>query len=144
MARKPKKTDYVPQSFESKGKKFTNQRGKPQEESFASLYESMLQSPVFKGLKPREKVLYLYCKAQQFGKRKPSKDYNGQFPEESSFYFNWGKALEYGLYPESSSRNFYRDMQTLEEKGFIEKLKSGQAHKEKNVYRFVDKWQKWG
>lgn len=143
MGRNPKNKDYVPQGFESKGKKFTNQRGKLQEESFAGLYESMLQSPAFKSLKPRVKVLYVYCKAQQFGKHKPSQDCK-DFPEGSSFYMNWGKALDYGLYPESSSRNFYRDMNTLEEKGFIEKLKSGQAHKEKNVYRFVDGWQKWG
>lgn len=141
--KKKKKTDYTPQNFETKGKKFTNQRGKIQDESYAALYESMLQSPAFKGLKPREKVLYLYCKAQQFGKHKPSQDCS-DFPEDSSFYMNWGKALDYGLYPASSSRNFYRDMKTLESKGFIKLLKSGQAHKEKNVYQFIDEWKKWG
>lgn len=139
-----KKTDYVPKSFESKGKNFTNRRGKPQKETSANIYESMLQSPGFNKLNSKQKVLYLYCKAQFFGKRKPGKDYKEQFQDDGCFYFNWGKALEYGLYTEKSNANFYRDMQALEKWGFIEKLKSGQAHKEKNVYRFSDKWQKWG
>ena len=128
--------------FESRnqGSSFINQRGKKQKESFAKVYESMLQSNAFKSLNAKQQILYIYCKLQYYGKRKPSKDYKEQFQENTCFYMNWGKALDYNLYTESSSRNFYRDMKKLEEKGFIEKLKSGQKHKEKNVYRFSDKW----
>ena len=143
MPRAKKKT-YEPKAFESRnrGRTFVNQRGKNQADTSANIYESMLQSEAFKSLKKGQKVLYLYCKAQYYGKRKPSKDYKEQYQDDSCFYMNWGKALDYGLYPESSSKNFYSDMKALEEKGFIKKLKSGKDHKEKNVYQFVDDWAK--
>ena len=138
-----KKKTYKPRSFESKGEKYLNQRNKLVADTSANIYESMLTSAAFKSLLPRQKILYVYCKAQYYGKRKPAKDYKEEYQEESCFYMNWGKALDYGLYTEKSHSNFYKDMQELEQKGFIKKLKSGQAHKEKNVYQFCAEWQKY-
>lgn len=146
MARR-KKT-YEPKAFESRnqGSSFVNQRGKNQTDTSANIYESMLQSKAFKSLTAKQQILYVYCKSQYYGKRKPKKDYEkqGLYQEETCFYMNWGKALDYNLYTQSSSRNFYRDMKKLEEMGFIEKLKSGQDHKEKNVYKFSGKWAEMG
>lgn len=141
MARSKKK-QYEPKGFESRnrGSTFVNQRGKNQADTSANIYESMLQSPAFKSLNSKQKILYVYCKAQYYGKRKPSKDYKEQYQEDSCFYMNWGKALDYGLYKETCSSNFYKDMKVLEKKGFIKKLKSGKDHKEKNVYQFSDEW----
>lgn len=144
MAR-PKKKQYEPKLFESRnrGSSFINQRGKSQADTSANIYESMLQSPAFKSLEKRQQILYVYCKAQYYGKRKPSKDYKEQFQDDSCFYMNWQKAIDYGLYTEKSHSNFYKDMQALEKKGFIKKLKSGKDHKEKSVYQFVDGWINW-
>ena len=137
-----KKPTYKPRTFESKGEHYTTAKGRTAADTSANIYESMLTSPAFKALKPRLKVLYLYCKAQYYGKRKPTKD-NDKYGTDT-FYFNWGKALEYGLYPESAASNFYHDMQELEKAGFIKKLFSGKAHKEKNVYQYSNEWQQRG
>lgn len=144
MAR-TKKKPYEAKGFESRnrGRVFVNQRGKNQADTSANIYESMLQSLAFKSLNHRQQILYIYCKAQYYGKRKPSKDYKEQYQDDSCFYMNWGKALDYGLYTESSSSNFYKDMKELEKKGFIKKLKSGKDHKEKNVYQYSDAWTTW-
>ncbi|MBE7728047.1 MAG: hypothetical protein E7244_27770 [Enterocloster citroniae] len=145
MARS-KKNDYTLKLFESKGKKFINQRGKEQADTSANIYESMLQSAAFKSLTNKQMILYVYCKAQYYGKRKPRKDYEkqGLYQDDTYFYFNWQLAIDYDLYPATSHSKFYKDMKTLEQKGFIEKVKSGQGHKEKNVYKFSDKWQEMG
>jgi len=143
MAR-PKKKQYEPKLFESRnrGSSFINQRGKSQADTSANIYESMLQSPAFKSLTSKQKILYVYCKAQYYGKRKPSKDYEkqGLYQEDSCFYMNWQKAIDYKLYTEKSHSTFHRDMKALEAKGFIKKLKSGKDHKEKNVWQFDDRW----
>ena len=141
---RPKKTTYKPKGFESKGGHYINEKGKKSADTSANIYESMLTSTAFKKLKTKQQVLYLYCKAQYYGKRKPSKDFKEQFQDDSYFYMNWGKALEYGLYTASCSSNFYDDMTALEKAGFIKKVYSGKPHKEKNVYQYSDKWQDIG
>lgn len=139
-----KRTSYTPRSFESKGSHFINQRGKEQTDTSANIYESLLQSKAFKSLTAKQQILYVYCKAQYYGKRKPKKDYEkqGLYQDDTYFYFNWQIAIDYDLY--STHSRFYKDMKVLTEKGFIELIKSGKGHKEKNVYRFSDKWQEMG
>ena len=139
-----KKPTYKPKGFESKGEHFINQRGKNQADTSANIYESRLQSPAFKSLTSKQKVLYLYCKGQYYGKRKPRKDYEkqGLYQEDTYFYFNWQLALDYDLYTTHS--RLYKDLNALIKNGFIEKSKSGQGHKEQNVYKFSDKWQEMG
>lgn len=141
-----KRTTYKPKSFESKGNHFINQRGKSQADTSANIYESMLQSQAFKSLTSKQKILYVYCKSQFYGKRKPKKDYEkqGLYQDDTYFYFNWQLALDYDLYTEKSWSSLYHDMATLEKKGFIEKAQSGKGHKTKTIYKFSDKWQEMG
>ena len=146
MAR-PKKKAYEPKAFESlnQGKNFVNSHGKSQCDTTANLYESMLQSRAFKSLTAKQQILYVYCKAQYYGKRKPRKDYEkkGLYQDDTYFYFNWQLAIDYELYTEKSWSSLYHDMAILEKRGFIEKVKSGKGHKTKTVYKFSDKWQKY-
>lgn len=141
-----KKQKYNPKAFESVGEHFLNQKGKSQIDTSANIYESMLQSAAFKSLTTKQQILYVYCKAQYYGKRKPKKDYEkqGLFQSDEHFYFNIGLAEEYGLYKMSNHKRLYTDLRALEKAGFIACEKSGKGHKEKNVYCFSDKWQKWG
>ena len=143
-----KKPTYKPRSFESRncGGSFINQRGKNQAETSANIFESMLQSPAFKSLTAKQQILYVYCKSQYYGKRKPAKDYEkkGLYQDQAHFYFNWQLALDYDLYTEKSHSGFYKDMKALMQKGFFELVKSGKEHKTKNIYKFSDKWQEWG
>lgn len=142
MSRKKK---YKAKPFESRGERFINFRQKNQADTSANIYESMLQSTAFKSLSAKQQILYVYCKAQYFGKTKPKADYanQGLYQEEECFYFNWGLALDYNLYPEKSHSNFYKDMKALMKKGFFELVQSGKGHKKKNIYKFCDKWQEW-
>lgn len=139
-----RKKTYEPKAFESRnqGSSFINQRGKVQCDTSANIYESMLQSTAFKSLNNKQQILYVYCKSQYYGKRKPKKDYEkqGLYQDDSCFYMNWGRALEYGLYTSTMNSNFRKDMKALETWGFIKKLKSGKDHKEKNVWQFDDRW----
>lgn len=144
MSRK-KKHKY--RDFESlNGSSFVNQNGKLQAETTANICESMLQSKAFKGLTLKQKVLYLYCKSQYYGKRKPKKDYEkqGLFQGEEYFYFNIQLASDYGLYTMANHKRLYTDLRALEMAGFISCEKSGKGHKEKNVYCFSDEWKKRG
>lgn len=136
MSRRKK---YKAQSYESAGDHFINAKGKLQADTSANIYESMLMSGAFQTLTAKQQILYVCCKAQAYGKRKPMQD-NAEY-QADCFYFNWQKALDYGLYTESSSRNFYRDMRVLIDSGLIELVQSGKGHKQKNIYKYSAKWQ---
>ncbi|MCR5092811.1 MAG: hypothetical protein K6B72_02445 [Lachnospiraceae bacterium] len=139
------KHKYRAYPFESVGEKFIDESGKTRKETSANLFESMLLSAAYKSLSDRQARLYTVCKAQFYGKRKPGYDYkeSGLFQGDEFFYLNWATVQRYGVYPASSSKNFYRDMQALQDHGFIQKVASGKAHKKKNVYSFSDRWQAW-
>ncbi len=142
MGRRKKK--YTPKHFESSsgGGRFTNPLGREQPDTSTNIYESMLQSRQFKSLTYKQRNLYIYCKAQYYGKRKPKHDYEklGLYQDDSFFYFNIQKAIDYELYTKNGHSDFYKDMTVLEKKGFIKKVKSGKAHKEKNIYQYSDAW----
>lgn len=99
MSRNRKKNHYSPKSFEAIGQKFKGIHGAMMADTSATIFESMLQSDAFKSLNPKQQILYVYCKAQYYGKRKPEKDYPDipQFEGADLFYFNWDIAQEYGL-----------------------------------------------
>ena len=141
-----KKQTYQPRKFESiNGSTYTDRHGRPRKETNASIYESMLVSNAFIDLKPRQKILYVVCKAQLYGKRKPGKD-NKEVPElqeDNLFYFSWKMAQDYELYKAGSHSNFYADMRVLMEHGFIESVVQGSINNQKSIYRFSDKWQRW-
>ena len=145
MSGRNNKPKYKPKPFESRGETYKDGNGKVRKDSSANLFESMLTSEAFQSLTSRQKVLYVYCKSQYYGKRKPGRDYPDikELQGDDMFYFNLRLAITYGLYPESSSSNFYSDMGVLIDRGFIERVVSGAAHRSKSIYRFSDGWQKW-
>lgn len=129
-----RKKRYVPKSFESTG---------ASGDVSANLYRSMLESEAFKALTKREKLLYVYCKLQYYGAREPGRDFPNmeQLQGSDMFYFNFALASKkYGLYAAGSRREFYNDMKSLCEHGFIELVVSGKPTKSRSIYRFSGKW----
>ena len=126
-----KKRPYEKKAFES--------TGEPADVS-ANLYLSMLTSPAWRELTARQQILYLYCKAQYYAeKKKPVKD------NPLSFSMNQAKWREqYGLYKVNDEKSFYRDMSELILKGFVSCLMSGANTRQKSIYAFSIKWQKYG
>ncbi len=134
---------YRPKPFESRGTTFTDDNGKVRADTSANIFKSMLYSEAFRSLKTAQKILYVYCKSEYYGSRKPGKDHKELEADNDLFYFNWDLALKNKLYAPSNSSKFYKDMQVLIDYGFIERVLSGKGHKQKTVYRFSDKWQFW-
>lgn len=131
-----KRRKYKPKGFESTG---------VSNDTSANIFESMLQSPAWRDLKPRERQLYLYCKSQYYGKRKPKQDYPDieKIQSDECFYMNLGAVVQYGIYTRSGHKEFYADMKTLIEHGFIELISNGRATKSKSIYKYSSKWQEW-
>lgn len=135
MGRKQEpKQKYKPRNFESAigtGDKSAN------------LYQSMLTSEVFTSLKTRQKVLYVYIKLQLYRSvSKPQDDFedDSRLKGNEIFYFNFGLAQRYGLYSKTGNHEFYSDMKTLCEKGFIECLASGRSTRSRSIYKLSSKW----
>lgn len=131
-----KKKAYRPKTFESSGKS---------NDTSANLYESMLLSAAFMDLTPKQRLLYVYMKAQYYGKRKPGKDNPGieSLQGDELFYFPRTLAEKYNLYTRSNNRQFYNDIKAIEEHGFIKTISSGKATKTKSIYKFVGAWKMW-
>ena len=145
MSKGKGKSEYIPKKYESKGSHFVDKNGTKRKETFASIFESMLQSKAFKSLTKNQRLLYVYCKAQILGKRKPKEDYKKLelYQEEECFYLHLQAVIDYGLYKRGGASQFYDDMQALEDKGFIKKLASGQNSKSKNIYKLTGDWQEY-
>ena len=128
---------YKPKDFESTGKS---------NDTSANIYESMLESPAFKDMTKNQRLLYVYMKAQYYGKRKPSKDYPDEIElqDQKMFYFNRAIAIKYGIIKENSNnKEFYRDIHEIEKHGFIKTVANGKSTKTKSIYQFSDLWQVW-
>lgn len=140
-----RKTKYIPKSWESTDGKIKD-GAKEKPDISANIYESMMLSDSFISLTNKQQILYLYCKAQYFGKRKPGRDHPGieDLQGDDLFYLNWNVISgKYHLYRETSHKNFYQDMGVLCEHGFIEKVSSGKGNRKKTIYRYSDKWRDW-
>lgn len=125
-----KKNKRQPKTYES-----TQKPG----DTFAMIYNSMLTHPSFKSLTASQKILYLYCKAQQYSeKQKPISS------DESTFTMNRVKYSNYGLYSKNSGKSFQRDIDALIEHGLIDCVRSGKNLRRKSIYRFSDRWINWG
>lgn len=132
-----RKKPYKPKPFESVGK--------PNDTS-ANIYETMLLSPAFMDLSKNQRLLYLYMKAQYYGKRKPGKDFPEMelFQGDDLFYFPMGTAEKYQLYRKANHKAFYDDVHNLESHGFIKTVSNGKTTKRKSIYQFSGEWQNWG
>ncbi len=140
-----KKKQYSPKPFEALGHPFNGIHGKKQPDTFVQVYESMLMSDAFKDLNSTQKYLYVICKAQYYGKRKPSKDYPGveELQRDDLFYLSWNDVKKYELFTGTCNKNFQRYMKVLRNHGFIELVVSGKPHRKKNIYKYSDKWKSW-
>jgi len=101
-------------------------------------------SPAWGDLTNNQRVLYTYCKAQLYAeKRKPEPDgYTGN--RENLFTMNKTKwCTLYKLYDVNNGKGFYRDMNALIEKGFVECVECGRFTRTKSVYAYSDKWQEF-
>lgn len=141
-----KRKNWTARPFESLGERFTDPvTGAVRKDTSANIYESMLLSAAYKDLTTRQKQLYLICKSQFYGHRKPSQD----FPDlelvaaNDCFYLNLGAVVRYGLYTRNMRGKFYADMKALEEHGFIKTVSSGRATKTKSIYKLTPDWKYW-
>ena len=125
-----KKKKYQKKDFESTGVGY---------DVSANIYLSMMKSKAWEALTKNQRILYLYLKMQYYSqKRKPNKD------DKSMFYFNQAKWMnEYQLYSEGNKKSFYNDMEQLIIKGFIDCVSSGKTTRERNIYRYSSRWQKY-
>jgi hypothetical protein len=131
-----KKQNYSPKGYESADNT---------KDTFAMIYASMLEHPAFISLTPRQKILYIYCKAQKNRKTrlKPKYEYKDYdlYQDDKYFFMNKALAFKYGLYKPSMGKEFYKDIHTLEQTGFIKcEDKGGGDGKTKSIYSFSDKW----
>lgn len=128
-----KKQQYQKKSFESN---LSNN------DTSANIYMSMLLSPAWQDLKPRQQTLYLHCKAQYYGQSgKRAVDTT----DNAKFYFN--RALWcgiYKLYNKGNQNAFYKDMESLILHGFIKCTQSGRITRTKSIYQYSNKWKVWG
>lgn len=128
------------QPHESRGGYLSRGRGKVKDDVYARIYESMVRSPAFLMLTHRQQVLFLLCKLQWTGKRKPGRDFE-EYQGDDLFYLNWAAVCDdYGFYTQGSKKNFYDDMGTLIDYGLIDKVASGKSQRKKTVYRFSVRW----
>ena len=98
---------YIPRSFESTGEA---------RDTSANIYESMLKSVAYQDLTKNQRLLYVYMKAQYYGKRKPGRDFPDveRLQGDDLFYFNLALAEEYGLYTRKNRGAFYDDIKAIE------------------------------
>ena len=112
-----KRTPFKPCTFETVGG----------DKRHAAIYISMLFSPAFQSLSNRQQILYIYVKGKFYGTRKPGKD----FPEVKElqgndlFYFPFNEAVKTGKYTVNMRKEFYGDMESLEEAGLIRRVSKG-------------------
>lgn len=130
MSSKPRK--YVKKPFESTGKS---------SDVSANIYESMILSPAWKSLTPKQKELYVICKLQLYSEKKPPKAV-GKPDNEALFTMNRHKYVKkYGLYKDNNRAGFHRDMNALIDKGFIDLVQSGKTNRTKSIYALSSRWQ---
>ena len=128
MARR--KTQYQKKPFESDGNG---------SDVSANIYMSMLMSPAYRALTPRQQQLYTYCKVQYYAEKKKPDDNQLRFTMNRSKYVTL-----YGLYDDNNRAAFYRDMDALIAHGFVKCVNSGKNTRTKTIYEFSSMWQNYG
>lgn len=140
-----RKRKWTARLFESRGQRFQDGNGTIRADTSANIYESMLLDPAFATMKPRQQMLYVLCKAQFYGHRKPQQDYPDLecMQGDDKFYMNLSAVVQYGLYKRSGTHEFYGDLKELQRRGFIKCISNGRATKSKSVYQFSGEWKNW-
>ena len=124
--------------------------GKQYTDTTANVCYSMLISPAFKDLTPRQRMLYIYAKTQYFGaKSRPKSDYPDieEYKTDNGrkyFYLNhFLLSNVFGLYPKSNTRDLYADTNKLIEHGFIKQVSNGKINQKRSIYTYSDEWKEW-
>ena len=148
------KKPYVPQWFESEVSFLPKTKKKIcAKDASANIYVSMLMSQAWHDLSLKQKELYLYCKAQQFGEHKIEVEHktNNEIQNNTNlnlltrFTMNKSKWCEiYHIYSKGGQRHFYADMKALVDNGFIKVVENGKTSRTKNIYEYSDKWKEKG
>lgn len=100
----------------------------------ANIYMSMLMSPAWKDLTPKQQQLYVYCKAQKYAEK--SKTHG-----EESYTMNRSKWCSlYELYAINNAKGFYRDMEALITHGFVDCVECGANTRTKSIYKLSSRW----
>ena len=104
----------------------------------ANIYMSMLMSPAWMDLTPKQQQLYVYCKAQKYAEKRKSHG-------DESFTMNRSKWCNlYGLYASNNARGFYRDMEALIMHGLVDCVECGANTRTKSVYKLSSRWHDYG
>ena len=134
---KKKKFEY--EKFESAGE-FVDGNGKKRKDTSVRICESMLFSDAFSALTNRQKMLYICCKSQFFGKRKPCQDIEILY--DDCFYMSFSTIIPYKIYTKNMKSEYYKDLKILVDLGFIELIAKGNSRK-KSIYKYSDRWKKY-
>lgn len=130
-----KKKKHVPKTFESTIR-YTDENGNNKTDISANLYHSMLISETFKNLTNRQKVTYLYMKDLYY--YVPS----AKHPNGDNMYFYFNRHIWKDLYGTHTNGERVRtDIDALIKNGFIEEVENNKNLRQKNVYKYSDKWQ---
>ena len=111
---------------------------------FQLLYDDLLDSPAFHDLSPKQKVLLIYCIRESHGAAMRENAPEGGKGDERMFYMNRALRIHHGLYAESDTRGFRRDMSALISHGFVDCLRSGYERRERSIFRLSARWNIWG
>lgn len=141
---KNKSRVYVPKTFESDPQFLIGRNY----DTSANIYMSMMLSPAWLDLSKAQQILYLYCKAQYYGKNKKEQKElmtaeellsKKEVDTSKRFFMNREMWLNfYKIYPDNGQ--FYKDIKVLCDFGFIKTIERNQNTKKRNIYEFTDQW----
>ncbi len=118
---------------------------KERKDSTATLTMSMLSHPAFKDLKPRQRLLYLYAKAQYKGmvdRTQFEDDYPQYKGHPEYIYLNHKLLIDvFEMYTKHTAREMYKDIKVLTEHGFL--VPVCKENNQRTIYKLVSEWQSW-
>ncbi len=115
-------------------------------DSVAGVTMCMLSHPAFKDLKPRQRLLYLYAKAQykQMAERKEFEEKYPQYKGHPEYIYLNNKLMVdvFEMYSKHTVRELYSDIKVLTEHGFIVPV-GYDEESQRIIYKLIAEWQEW-
>lgn len=129
-----KKKKYEAKSFEGTIT-YINENGYRKTDTSANIFHSMLVSKAFQSLTPKQKIVYLCMKDLYYSVPQHKHPFN----DNNYFYFN--QHLWKDVYKiHTNGERLRADIDALIEKGFIEEIENNKNLRQKNIYKYSDKW----
>lgn len=114
-------------------------------DSVAGITMCMLSHPAYKDLKPRQRQLYLYAKAQYKGmvdRKKFEEDHPEYKGHPEYIYLNYKLLVDvFEAYSKNNRAEMYRDIAVLVEHGFLEPVI--RENNQRTIYKLISEWQSW-